>query len=140
MHFTTPAAAAALLIAAAAPPALANGFGEDRPWQFRSPAERQILLQSEQTRLNFMTFGLGGGVAGAGGQTGNSTSITITGDGDNTIDLTQDNTGNQTIQDAEGSGQNTVGGGGAAGPAPTPAAGIAATLAAFEALDAQAAE
>ena len=67
--------------------ASANGFGESVSFQFRSPADRQILLQG-----------------------GNSLSITISGNGDNTIDVGQDNTGDQTIQESEGGSTNTIGG------------------------------
>ncbi|PRY94771.1 hypothetical protein BCF33_0369 [Hasllibacter halocynthiae] len=131
---------AALLSAVALPgAACANGFGEDRPWQFRTPAERQVLLQQEQTRLNFMIFEQSGlGAAGLGGQTGNAITISISGDGDNTIDVGQENTGDQTIQDAEGSGTNTVGGAGASAPAalaPTPEQGVQDAAAALQALD-----
>lgn len=88
----------------------ANGLGESQSWDFRTPSERQILLLSEQTRLNFMAFNREGiGVGGtASGQTGNSLSIVITGDGDNTIDIGQDNTGDQTIQEGSGSAVNTL--------------------------------
>ena len=90
--------------------ASANGLTEARPWQFRSPSERQILLSGEQTRLNFKIFERSQAAAGAaaGGQTGNSLSITINGDGDNTIDTGQDNNGNQTIQEASGTASNTI--------------------------------
>ena len=44
-----------------------------------------------------------------GGQTGNSLSITITGNGDNTIDTSQENNGDQTIQEASGEGTNNLG-------------------------------
>lgn len=92
--------------------ASANGFGESTSFQFRTPAERQILLQGEQTRLNFKAFENAGTSASAssGGQTGNSLNITISGNGDNTIDVGQDNTGDQTIQESEGGSSNTIGG------------------------------
>ncbi|MGC1259691.1 MAG: hypothetical protein WA873_03420, partial [Jannaschia helgolandensis] len=48
--------------------------------------------------------------AASGGQTGNSLSITISGNGDNVIDVGQDNTGDQTIQESEGGSTNTIGG------------------------------
>jgi hypothetical protein len=93
--------------------ASANGFGESVSFQFRSPAERQILLQGEQTRLNYKVYEDSRDAAAAaasGGQTGNSLSITISGNGDNTIDVGQDNTGDQTIQESEGGSTNTIGG------------------------------
>ncbi|WP_458790383.1 hypothetical protein [Yoonia sp. MH D7] len=88
----------------------ANGLSESQPWDFRTPSERQILLLSEQTRLNYMSFNresVGAGAA-ASGQTGNSLSIVITGDGNNTIDTGQDNTGDQTIQEGSGAAVNTL--------------------------------
>ncbi|MEX3313501.1 hypothetical protein [Sulfitobacter sp. PS-8MA] len=90
---------------------LANGFEESGSWAFRTPAERQILLQGEQTRLNYMIFDFNqrsAGAAGAGGQIGNSLSIIINGDGDNVIDTSQDNTGDQSVQEATGGGGNQI--------------------------------
>lgn len=87
----------------------ANGFGEARGFQFRSSAERQTLLLQEQVRLQYRQA-QGGALGGAGiGQTGNQTTITITGNGDNTIDLTQDNTGDQSIVEVDGN-QNATNG------------------------------
>ncbi|WP_430448003.1 hypothetical protein [Rhodophyticola sp.] len=93
-----------------APASFANGFGEARGFQFRSPSERQVLLQQEQTRLQFMNFERQGSLANQGiGQTGNQLSITITGNGDNTITLDQTNSGNQSIQDVDGNNNQTSG-------------------------------
>ncbi len=90
--------------------ASANGLSESGSWQFRTPAERQILLSGEQTRLNFKIYerSLTAAGAAAGGQTGNLLSITINGNGDNTIDTGQDNNGNQTIQEASGEANATI--------------------------------
>ncbi len=41
-----------LMLGVAAPTAaFANGLGEDRPYQFRTANERQVLLNLERTRL-----------------------------------------------------------------------------------------
>jgi hypothetical protein len=106
--------------------ALANGVSEARSYQFRSPSERQVLLSGEQIRLNFKSFereGLGGN---QGGQTGNSLSIAITGNGDNVIDTGQENTGNQTIQEGSDTATNEITG--------DPAAAIAAAATRLETL------
>ena len=85
--------------------ALANGFGEERPYAFRSPSEKNVLFNGENIRLNFKTQDKGvGSSQGLGTQTGNSLSITIEGDGDNVINTGQDNSGDQTVQDASDSG------------------------------------
>ncbi|MFN7023646.1 MAG: hypothetical protein ACK4QP_03835 [Pseudorhizobium sp.] len=80
--------------------ASANGFGEDRPYQFRSANERQVLLNLERTRLELQREFPATGVGSAAGlgtqQTGNSTTININGSG-NTVTVDQDNSGNQTI-------------------------------------------
>ncbi|MBM2576776.1 hypothetical protein JQC91_10720 [Jannaschia sp. Os4] len=111
-RFSIPLGLASLL---AAGPVAANGLGEQRGWQFRSPSDRQILLQGEQTRLNYMVFEQSTSAApGLGGQTGNTVVIDIGGSG-NTIDLSQDNSGDQSIQDAEGGSQNSLGGSADAG-------------------------
>ncbi len=34
----------------------ANGLGEGKPWDFRTPSEQQILLLGEQMRLNFLAY------------------------------------------------------------------------------------
>lgn len=94
-------------------PALSNGFGEATGFQFRSPADRQILLLQEQTRLNFRNsnrVGVGGVGAQGIGQTGNQITITISGNGDNTITLDQDNSGDQSIQDIDGNGNSSTSG------------------------------
>lgn len=87
----------------------ANGFGEATGWQFRSASDRQVLNFQEQVRLQYM----GSASSSIGdpgiGQTGNQISITITGSGDNSIDLSQDNSGDQSIINVDGSG-NTTGG------------------------------
>ena len=92
--------AAGLAVSTVGTAAWANGPGENRPYSFRSPSERQILLLGEQTRLNFKVFerdtnGLPSAEAPSG-QTGNSLSVIITGNGDNTISVTQDNTGDDS--------------------------------------------
>lgn len=79
--------------------ALANGLGDDRPYQFRSANERQVLLNLERSRLELQGK-LGTGVGSSAGlgtqQTGNSTTINITGSG-NDVTVTQDHNGDQTI-------------------------------------------
>lgn len=76
----------------------ANGFGEALGFQFRSASERQVLIQRESVRLQYRNSENGAAGSGAG-QTGNNLNIEISGNGDNTIEVTQDNQGNQTIQD-----------------------------------------
>jgi hypothetical protein len=80
--------------------AVANGLGEDRPYQFRTPNERQVLLNLERTRLELQGEFPATGVGSAAGlgtqQTGNATTITINSSG-NTITVDQDNSGDQTI-------------------------------------------
>jgi len=96
---------AATVFVAGASPVLANGFGEERPYQFRSPTERNVALIGENTRLSFETQSRGvGSTQGLGGQTGNSLTINISGNGDNVIDVDQDNSGDQSIQDASQGG------------------------------------
>lgn len=90
-----------LMLAVMAPSAaVANGLGEDRPYQFRSANERQVLLNLERTRLELQGKFPATGVGSAAGlgtqQTGNATTITINGSG-NTITTTQTNSGAQTI-------------------------------------------
>lgn len=80
--------------------AFANGLGEDRPYQFRSANERQVLLNLERTRLElqgeFPATGVGSGSGLGTQQTGNATTININGSG-NTVTVTQTNSGAQTI-------------------------------------------
>ncbi|RMA44158.1 hypothetical protein [Rhodophyticola porphyridii] len=86
----------------------ANGFGEAQGFQFRSSAERQTLILQEQVRLQFR--GSGSALGGQGvGQTGNQTTITINGNGNNTIDLMQDNSGDQSIVEVDGNDNQTNG-------------------------------
>ncbi|QLF71034.1 hypothetical protein FE840_016580 [Peteryoungia desertarenae] len=96
--------ALAALLALLGGSASANGIGEDRPFQFRSANERQVLLNLERTRLE-QKSGLGvGSAAGLGTQqTGNSTSIIISGSGNNTITTSQTNSGAQTILESNDS-------------------------------------
>ncbi|MGC2854801.1 hypothetical protein ACM64Y_04945 [Novispirillum sp. DQ9] len=87
-------------------PGWANGLGEQRSAQFRSPNERQVLANLEALRLQQagdLRTGTGvGGTVGlgttVGGQpTGNVLSITVSGTGNVlNLDLTQDNTGDQS--------------------------------------------
>lgn len=77
--------------------ASANGIGESRPWQFRSFNERQVLLNILQVTGGLTGTGVGG-LNGLGTQTGTASSIVINGD-NNTINVTQDNSGDQTIED-----------------------------------------
>lgn len=79
----------------------ANGVGEGRPFQFRTDNQRQVLLTTERTRLELFgqlgssgSGGLGSGGGGCG-QTGNASSIVINGN-NNTVTVTQDNSGAQT--------------------------------------------
>ena len=90
--------------------AAANGFGENRPYQFRSANDRATLLNNENVRLQLQgELGVGGGsglgafATQGGAPTGNS--VTITGDG-NTIE--QDNAGAQqnTTNDLSGGVNN----------------------------------
>lgn len=89
------------LVVVAPSMAFANGLGEDRPYQFRSANERQVLLNLERTRLELKgefraNTGVGSGSGLGTQQTGNATTININGSG-NTVTVTQDNDGNQTI-------------------------------------------
>jgi hypothetical protein len=87
-------------------PAYGNGFGENRPFQFRSDNQRATLLNNENVRLQLEgEFGVGGAsglgafTAQDGQPTGNS--VSISGDG-NTI--TQDNAGDQTTDNNANAG------------------------------------
>lgn len=105
--------AATLTVAISGPSlVLANGLGEDRPYQFRSANERQVSLNAERTRLELQgKFPMGvGSSAGLGGtqQTGNDLIITINGNGNNTIDVGQTNNGDQTAQDSDQSSSNIL--------------------------------
>ena len=75
----------------------ANGVGESNPYDFRSDNARQVLNNSESVRLNYLNANRGVGSSFGIGttQTGNTTTIEITGDGDNTIDIGQENSGDQ---------------------------------------------
>jgi hypothetical protein len=89
-----------LVLACALPSVVwANGLGEDRPYQFRSANERQVLLNLERTRLE-QEGAIGTGVGSSAGlgtqQTGNSTVINIDGS-NNDIAVDQDNSGDQTV-------------------------------------------
>lgn len=81
----------------AATTASANGVGESDPYDFRSDNARQVLNNSESVRLNYLNAsrGIGSSFGIGASQTGNTTTIDVTGDGDNTIDVGQDNSGNQ---------------------------------------------
>lgn len=89
-------------LAVAAPSiASANGLGDDRPYQFRTANERQVLLNLERTRLELKgefraNTGVGSGSGLGTQQTGNSTTITINGS-NNAVNVTQSNTGSQGI-------------------------------------------
>jgi len=109
---------------------LANGLSEAGSWQFRSPSDRQVLFSGEQIRLNFRNSEQQGIAAGLGGQTGNSLSVVISGDGNNTIDTGQDNTGDQTIQEASGTANNEI--------TSDPSDAIAAAAARLESMQGQA--
>ncbi len=88
-----------VLVSASPLVAAANGLGDDRPYQFRSANERQVLLNIERTRLE-QDGAIGTGVGSTAGlgtqQTGNSTVINIDGS-NNDITVDQDNTGDQTV-------------------------------------------
>lgn len=104
----------AVLVAAQTAPALANGLGESRSYQFRTDSARQVNLTVERTRLELMgllSSGNGSGTAGTGtGQTGNSTSVNVSGS-NNTITITQTNSGAQSqTRDCTGSSFNVTGG------------------------------
>lgn len=77
--------------------ATANGLGENTPYQFRSPNERQVGINSENVRLNFESFerGVGSSYGIGTSQTGNTITIDIDGDGDNDITVDQDSSGDQ---------------------------------------------
>jgi hypothetical protein len=90
----------AVFFMAFAAPATANGYGEDAPWQFRTPAEKQVLLNQEQLRLQFQQTDRGVGSQYGIQQTGNATNITVHGDG-NSINVDQTNDGSQSAQHTE---------------------------------------
>lgn len=115
---------AAATLALSPLPIFANGLGEGRPFQFRTDAQRQVMVNQERTRLELL--GLlgtnGGGVGGGSGQTGNATSINVSGS-NNEITVIQTNTGHQTqCSDFSitggmfGIGSGTTGGGGGTAP------------------------
>ena len=97
---------AVALVCLSGPGAMAQGFGESTPYQFRSPSERQVLLNYETLRLQLAGAGVGS-AAGLGTQTGNVTTINIDGTG-NTVDVGQDNSGDQTIQESGDGGSNST--------------------------------
>ena len=89
---------ASVIGAASIGPAFANGAGENTPWQFRTPSERQVLLNEEMERLS-LDKGLGvGSSSGLGTQTGNAISVTVSGS-NNTVTLDTTNSGDQSISD-----------------------------------------
>lgn len=90
----------------------ANGFGEDRPYDFRSANDRAVALNAERTRLEKRgDLGVGGAgglgtVASQGGEpTANRSEIIINGDG-NTLNVTQDSVGDQNTNNALEGGVN----------------------------------
>lgn len=97
---------AAALLPGVSAPTLANGLGESRAAQFRTPSERQVLANVETLRLQQsgdykVATGVGGssglGTSVGGQPTGNVLSVTVSGTNNVlNLDLTQDNTGNQT--------------------------------------------
>ncbi|WP_147115237.1 hypothetical protein [Tateyamaria sp. syn59] len=90
----------ALALTVICQPAFANGVGESSAYQFRSFNERQVGLNSEATRLNFLQFDRGVGSSfGLGSQIGNTITIDIDGDGDNDITLDQENQGDQSTEE-----------------------------------------
>ena len=104
---------AALLIAQCSP-ALANGLGESRSYQFRTDSQRQVFLTIERTRLELLDL-LGNGTSGGGGgtatgQTGNTTSVNVSGS-NNVISITQTNSGAQSqARDCRGGSFSVTGG------------------------------
>lgn len=103
---------AALLLAHCAP-ALANGLGESRSYQFRSDNQRQANLTVERTRLELLDL-LGNGTGSTGGtgtgQVGNTTSVNVSGS-NNVISITQTNNGAQSqTRDCSGASFNVTGG------------------------------
>ncbi|HVW91171.1 MAG TPA: VCBS domain-containing protein [Devosia sp.] len=89
---------AGLLALLATGQACANGVGENGSWQFRSAANRQILLAQETERQNLVrNLGVGSS-SGLGTQTGNAVSVTI-GGSNNNLSLNASNTGSQAISD-----------------------------------------
>ncbi|SEP97020.1 hypothetical protein SAMN05428969_1342 [Devosia sp. YR412] len=104
----------AALLLASCTPALANGLGESRSYQFRSDNQRQANLTVERTRLELLDLlgnGTGGGSGGtATGQTGNTTSVNVSGS-NNVISITQTNNGAQSqTRDCNGASFNVTGG------------------------------
>lgn len=102
------------LLVAQCTPALANGLGESRSYQFRSDSQRQVHLTVERTRLELMGLlgtGTNGGTGGTGtGQTGNTTSVNVSGS-NNVISITQTNSGAQTQdRNCSGASFNVTGG------------------------------
>jgi hypothetical protein len=104
---------AALIATSLVAPALANGLGESRPYQFRSDSQRQVNLTVERTRLELnglLGGGMGGGSGSGTGQVGNSSYINVNGS-NNTITINQTNSGAQTqTRDCAGSSFNITGG------------------------------
>ena len=86
--------------------ALANGLGEDRPYKFRDANDRQVLLNLERTRLEFFS-GVGSAYGLGHQQKGNDTYIHISGD-NNTVDVNQEHTGDQSTQSSSGSSSNVL--------------------------------
>ncbi|SMQ71738.1 hypothetical protein SAMN06295905_1958 [Devosia lucknowensis] len=106
-------ALALVAVCAIASPAMANGLGEGRPYQFRTDSQRSVNLTVERSRLELLGLLGGGGVGGGGGgtgQTGNSSSINISGS-NNTVTINQTNSGAQTqSRDCSSSSFNITGG------------------------------
>lgn len=103
---------ASVLLATLSVSAYANGIGEGRSYQFRTDNQRQVLLATERSRLELLGLlaGTGGGLGSGSGQTGNAVSIVVSGS-NNTINVTQSNTGNQEQNtDCSGSNFNITGG------------------------------
>jgi hypothetical protein len=101
-------------LAGLASPALANGLGESRPYQFRTDSQRSVNLTVERSRLELAGLlgngSSGGGTGGGTGQTGNSSYINISGSNNN-VTITQSNTGNQSqTRDCSGASFNITGG------------------------------
>ncbi len=100
-------------LAAGSFPAMANGLGEGRAYQFRTDSQRSVNLTVERSRLELLGLLGGGGIGGTGGgtgQTGNSSYINISGS-NNVVTINQTNNGAQTqSRDCSGASFNITGG------------------------------
>lgn len=91
--------------------ALANGFGENRPYQFRSANDRATLLNNERTRLEVegdLGVGSSAGLGAVGSQNGAPTGNSVTIEGNNNT-ITQTNSAEQSTNNELKGGINAGG-------------------------------